>query len=31
MYAVLHQCPRANAFPVAESLLYDAERRVGRI
>ena len=32
MYAVLHQCLRADGFSVVESLLYDtAERRVGRI
>ena len=31
MYAVLHQCLRADAFPVAESLRYDAGRRASRI
>ena len=31
MYAVLHQCLRADAFPVAESLLVDAGRRSGGI
>ena len=31
MYAVLHQCLRADAFPVAEAFLVDAGRRSGRI
>ncbi|BBF64534.1 hypothetical protein AFERRID_07520 [Acidithiobacillus ferridurans] len=31
MYAVLYQCLRADAFPVAEAFLVDAGRRSGGI